>query len=150
MQAHHTHTLSRKLYSPGCKFCQCRKKKKNKQGAKTQRVDPPKFTTRMPKTSRCEKDGNALISPLNFSQSDHRLYLRIVDVNVTKRNFMVTDGDHHEFHVSDSRSSVISYIRKLFQQSWNASNGEKKKNRKKLIKHSSFPLFLIRHVDISR
>jgi len=74
-------------------------KKKNKQGAKTQRVDPPKFTTRMPKTSRCEKDGNALISPLNFSQSDHRLYLRIVHVNVTKRNFMVTDGDHHEFQI---------------------------------------------------
>jgi len=47
-------------------------KKKNKQGAKTQRVDPPKFTTRMPKTSRHEKDGDALISPSNFSQSDHR------------------------------------------------------------------------------
>lgn len=65
MQAHHTRTLSRKLYSLGCKFCRRRKKKnKNKQSAKTQRVDPPKFTTRMPKNaSRPEKDGGRVNFP---------------------------------------------------------------------------------------
>jgi len=60
---------------------------KNKQGAKTQRVDPPKFMTRMSETSRCKKDGGALIFPPNFSQFDHRLYLDIVHCQHSKAQF---------------------------------------------------------------
>jgi len=60
---------------------------KNKQGAKTQRVDPPKFMTRMSEMSRYKKDSGALIIPPNFSQLDHRLHPDIVHCQRSEAQF---------------------------------------------------------------
>lgn len=108
MQAHHTHTLSRKLYSLGCKFRQRRKKiKKNRQSAKTQRVDPPKFTTRMPKTSLRKKDGDALIFPAEF----FTVRSSSISRHCQRHETQFYGNETVMNHVSDSRSPVISYPR---------------------------------------
>lgn len=141
-----------RVYSLGCKFCQRRKKKKkNNQSAKTQRVDPPKFTTRMPKTSRPEKDGDALIFPAEFFAARSSPISRY-RVNATKRNFMGTN--RHRIWITSQIRVCLQY---LIHDSETASvglrnaltKGKANSKEKKIYSLHLRCFYNIRHLGIS-
>lgn len=101
-----TRTLSHELLQPSAvNFASVEKQKKRRHDGKIQRVDPPKFTSRMPQTSRCKRDG-ALISPVFFA------FFAVRSSMIFEfRLYIATKRDRRRG--SRFRTAIISFDRKI-------------------------------------